>query len=164
MSSVTKRHSLTCPGTAVYSLQYTGSIGFFSSASTVSSNGRLLSILRFLVRSTVDPHQLLNSIPWRTRLFDQFPIPSHSTCTLIRWRTYILLLDFLTKDLLITSAVGTTTALTHLIDKIFCCLQQLWRLWMTLYLYLIWQICSWSATLSALTPSTFVYSRHSSTK
>ena len=77
------------------------------------------------------------------------PISSHSTCTNSTWRTCMLLLDFLTKDLLITSAVGTTTALTHLIYKIFCCLLQLWRLWMTFYLYLIRRICSWSATLSA---------------
>ena len=101
------------------------------------------SILRFLVRSTVDQHPTVELDSLGTD-YSTVPIPSHST------RTYvILLLDFSTKDLLTTSAVGTTTALTHLVYKIFCCLQQLWRLWMTFYLYLIRQICSWSATLSA---------------
>ena len=88
------------------------------------------SILRFLVRSTVDQHPTVELDSLGTD-HSTVPIPSHSTCTYV-----ILLLDFLTKDLLTTSAVGTTTALTHLIYKIFCCLLQLWRLWMTFYLYL----------------------------
>ena len=64
--------------------------------------------MRFLIRSTVDQHPTVELDSLGTD-YSTVPIPSHST------RTYvILLLDFSTKDLLTTSAVGTTTALTRL--------------------------------------------------
>ena len=100
------------------------------------------SILGFLVRSTVDQHPTVELDSLGTDHLT-VPIPSHSTCTYV-----ILLLDFSTKDLFTTSAVGTTTALTRLTSvTVFCCLLQLWRLWMTFHF--IRRICSWSATLSA---------------
>ena len=69
------------------------------------------SILGFLVRSTVDQHPTVELDSLGTD-YSTVPIPSHST------RTYvILLLDFSTKDLLTTSAVGTTTALTRLTHR-----------------------------------------------